>query len=412
MKKHSFGLTVLLALISALTSLGIDMSLPAMPAIETRFALLPGHGALTLSVFLAGFALTPLFGGPISDRFGRRPVLLVGLLVFTASALGCAMAPGFGLLLVCRLLQGSAAGVCASLPLAIIRDSMEGHAARNAMSQVTTILGVVPVLAPMTGSWVLLMASWRGIYLVQAGLALGLMAAVALAFAETLLPEARQALPVRALAGNYRLVLRERAFLVHGFCYGLVFASMFSYISGSPLVLMKRMHVGAHLYTLIFGLTAGSQMLGAAASGMLSRRRVSGATLIRGGLVLMTVAAAVAAVLARMGFERPVFLTAPTMLVMLAFGAMVPSLTLGALEPIPHVAGSGSGAIRSLQMMLGSAASGFLAWLCARPGIDADLATTVVMLVASSAALILYFTAAQSGSGEAMQPSAALLPVD
>src|SRR5476649_1061846 len=103
MKKQSFGFSLLVAGISALTSLAIDMGLPAMPIIEQQFHLLPGRGALTLSVFLAGFAFTPLLGGPISDRFGRRPVLLAGLTIFAASALGCAFAPNFAILLALRI---------------------------------------------------------------------------------------------------------------------------------------------------------------------------------------------------------------------------------------------------------------------------------------------------------------------
>ena len=248
-----------------------------MPAIEARFALAPGRGALTLSVFLAGFALTPLFGGPISDRLGRRPVLLAGLAVFAASALDCSTVPGFPQLLLARLLQGSAAGVCVSLPLAIIRDSLDGHAARNAMSQVTTVLGVVPLLAPITGSWVLLIANWRFIYVTQATLATVLLAVVALTFRETHPENKRQSLPAHILLLNYRLVLREPVFLVHAFVYGLAFACMFSYISASPLVFMDEMHVPQHVYTLLFACTAGAQMLGAFTSGLLSKRQHSGA---------------------------------------------------------------------------------------------------------------------------------------
>lgn len=391
MKRHSFGFTLLLALISGVSSLGVDMGLPAMPVIETHFALLAGRGSLTLSVFLAGFAVTPLFGGPLSDRFGRRPVLIGALLVYALAALGCAVTPNFGMLLISRVLQGSAAGVCVSLPLAIIRDSLEGPAARNSMSQVTTVLGVVPVLAPVTGAWVLLVSDWRGIYAVQAGLAMALLAAVWLSFAETLHKDRRQALTVRTLMRNYGLLLFEKTFLVHAFVYALAFACLFAYVSASPLVLMGRMHVREQIYTLLFACTAGSQMLGAFFSGVLTRRHLSVTTIIRAGLVILICAASAGLALQLLGLARPVVVMPPTMLCLFSFGFLAPSHTVGALEPIPHIAGAGSGAIRSLQCFLGAGTSAILAWICARPGVNPAIAMVATMAMAAALAFALYF---------------------
>lgn len=390
MKKHSFGFTLLLALISGVSSLGVDMGLPAMPVIETHFALLAGRGSLTLSVFLAGFAMTPLFGGPLSDKFGRRPVLIGSLLVYAAAAIGCALAPSFALLLVSRVIQGSAAGVCVSLPLAIIRDSLEGPAARNSMSQVTTVLGVVPVLAPVTGAWVLLVTNWRGIYTVQGALAL-LLVAVWFSFEETLHKDKRQSLTVSTLLHNYGLLLFEKAFMVHAFVYSLVFACLFAYVSASPLVLMGRMHVREQIYTLLFALTAGSQMFGAFFSGVLTRRHLPVTTIIRAGLVVLICAASVGFGLQLLGLARPIVVMPPTMLCLFSFGFLAPSLTVGALEPIPHIAGAGSGMIRSMQCFLGAGTSAILAWLCAMPGVNPTIAMVATMAVAAVLAFGLYF---------------------
>jgi DHA1 family bicyclomycin/chloramphenicol resistance-like MFS transporter len=390
MKRHSLGFTFLLAAISALTSLAIDMGLPAMPVIEAQFHLLPGRASLTLSVFLAGFALTPLLGGPLSDRLGRRPVLLTGLAVFAASALGCATVPSFAFLLLFRLLQGAAAGVCVAMPLAIIRDTLDGHAARQSMSQVTTILGVVPMLAPIVGSWVLLAASWHSIYALQGALALALLVCVILLFAETLPPAKRQALPAHTLLLNYRHLLHEPVFLLHAFMYALTYACIFAYVSASPVVFMGQMHIPQHIYTLLFACTAGSQLLGALASSLLSRRRLPARTFLRVGLTLLGAASLAAAILQRAGCDRPPYLVVPMMLMMVAFGFMAPSLTVGALEPIPHVAGAGSGAVRSLQMIMGSAASGSLAWLCARTHTNPAITTTTLMTILALTALGLY----------------------
>src|SRR5580692_11394111 len=131
MQTQSPRFTIFLASIGALTSLSIDMSLPAVLAIEHEFGVAAGRGGLTMSLFFAGYALTPLAGGPLADRFGRRPVLLVSLILFAVSALACAMSPSYAVLLACRLLQGCASGVATTLPLAIVRDLLQGDVARQ-----------------------------------------------------------------------------------------------------------------------------------------------------------------------------------------------------------------------------------------------------------------------------------------
>ena len=390
MKAQSLKFSFLLASISALTSLAIDMGLPAMPILEKQFHIAPGRGALTLSVFLAGFAFTPLVGGPISDHFGRKPVLFSGLMVFALSALGCALAPNFGTLLAFRVLQGAAAGVSVALPMAIIRDSLSGHTARQAMSQMTTILGVVPVFAPVVGSWVLLVGPWRAIYAVQGGFSLLILAAVLFFFDETHPKERRQASPTRAPLRNYGLLLREPVFVVHALIYACTYACIFSYVSASPVVFMGQMHVQQHVYTLIFGIISACQIAGAVASGFLAGKRLPLRVFLRAGLLLMVVAGLILLSLQIAGLARPLAFVLPTMLVMTAFGFMAPSLMLGSLEPVPHVAGAGSGAIRCTQMLFGSGGSALLAWLCARPGVNPAIATASTMTGLVLAALLLY----------------------
>ncbi len=392
MKAQSIQFSLLLAGISALTSLAIDMGLPAMPVIEKQFHIAPGRGALTLSVFLVGFAFTPLLGGPISDRFGRRPILLSGLMIFALSALGCGFAPNFATLLVFRVVQGAAAGASVALPMAIIRDSLSGHTARQAMSQMTTILGVVPVFAPVVGSWVLLVGPWRAIYVVQGGISLLILFTVFLFFDESHPKERRQASPSRTPLRNYALLLGEPIFGVHAVIYACTYACIFSYVSASPVVFMDQMHVQQHVYTLIFGAISACQVVGAVASGFVARKRLPLRTFLRTGLILMVVGGLILVSLQVAGFARPLAFVVPTMLMMMAFGFMAPSLMLGSLEPIPHVAGAGSGVIRCTQMLFGSGGSAFLAWLCARPGVNPAIATASTMTALALAAIVLYVT--------------------
>lgn len=395
MQRRSHRFTLFLAAVTALTSISIDMSLPAVPAIERGFGLHVGHGSLTLSLFLAGYAVSPLVGGPLADRFGRRPVLLISVTLFAISALLCAVAPSFTTLLMARLLQGCAAGVSVTLPLAIVRDSLEGAPARQQIAAVTTVNGLTPMLAPILGSLMLLIGNWRFLFATQAIFALVVLAAVLLRFKESLPRERRQRLHPLHLARNYATLLTHRQFLGYALIYGLNFACIFSFISASPLLLMQRMHLSRNAYTLLFSLTVTGTIFGSFASGIVNKRHAAVPRVLSRGLLLMGAASVVAAGLQLAGLHRPWALVPCVFVTLFAFGLTAPAVTLEALEPVPQLAGSGSGAIRSIQMIFGSAASAFLATVATHPAVHAAISpaslTTLTMCAAVSVSLLLYF---------------------
>ncbi len=163
-RPNSFAFTVLLAGMAALPSLSIDMSLPAMPLLVGQFGASPGQAGLTLSLFMAGFAVAQRLFGPVSDRLGRRPALLGGIVLFTVSALCCALAPNITLLNVFRLLQGTGAAAGMAMSLAIVRDLFSGAKARVKLSYVAVVVGIAPILGPTLGSVILTVAGWRAIF--------------------------------------------------------------------------------------------------------------------------------------------------------------------------------------------------------------------------------------------------------
>ena len=385
--------TIFLASLTALTSISIDMSLPAVPAIERAFALQPSHGALTLSFFLAGYSVTPLLGGPLADRFGRRPVLLVVLGLFTASALLCAVSPGFHSLLLARLLQGCSAGVGVSLPLAIVRDRLSGPEARQRISDVTTVNGLMPLLAPVLGGWVLLLGSWRWIFGTQAVFAVYVVLGVVFYFEESLPADRRQPFSPAGLLRNYATLLGDRRFLGYAAVYALLFGMIFSYISESPLLLMHDLGLSRTAYTMLFGVTALGTILGAFSSAWLSRSAVPVRAMLSGGLLLLVADCALAAALALAGLHKVWTIVGPMFVMLFCFGLTTPAVTLEALETVPHLAGSGSGVLRSLQMIVGSAASGFLAAWCARRGVQPESSIMLTVLVFAVAAVAIYFSA-------------------
>jgi DHA1 family bicyclomycin/chloramphenicol resistance-like MFS transporter len=392
MEPDSRRFTAFLASIAALTSLSIDMSLPSVPAIEHDFGIAAGRGALTMSLFLAGYAATPLVGGPLADRFGRRPVLLVSLVLFVSSAIGCSISPTFSVLLACRLIQGCASGVATTMPIAIVRDMLSGSAARQRLSEVTTINSIMPIVAPLIGSLVMVAGRWRILFGCQAIFAGCIVAALLLDFRESLPKDRRHRLHPVALITNYWHLLTTRVFLGYALVNGLTFASVFSFISVSPLILMQRMGISRATYPLLFALIALGGITGSLTSALLSRRHTTGRTLITTGLSLLTAAAIVGAALQIAGFHRPIAILCAVFAALFGFGLMAPSVTIGALQPVPELAGSGSGALRSILMICGSGTSGFLALYCGRHFMRTELATTLTMSGTALAAFILYLS--------------------
>jgi DHA1 family bicyclomycin/chloramphenicol resistance-like MFS transporter len=209
LRTHSVAFTLLIGALAALPPLSIDLGLPALTLLQASLGATPTGAALTLSLFLAGFGASQLVMGPLSDRYGRRPVMLTGMVLYAASGLGCALAPSIEVLLALRLLEGVGAAGGTTLAMAMVRDCFEGQAGRIKMSQVTMVITIAPIIAPTLGGLLLLaFDSWRVIYatLALCGTALALAVWQGLAESRPPLPGARL-----NLIGRYAAVFRQRA---------------------------------------------------------------------------------------------------------------------------------------------------------------------------------------------------------
>lgn len=361
--RDTFAFTAFLGTLTALPPLSIDMGLPGLPAIEATFADAAGRGPLTLSLFMAGFAISPLICGPLADRFGRRAMLLDGLLLFSLAAGACALAPNFTVLLACRLLQGFAAGACAILPIAIVRDLFVHGAARQKLSQIAAVLGIAPMLAPVLGGWVMTVSDWRAIYAAQAAVGLILLVVGAIGLAESQPVENRRSLNPRQLAESYRFVLGDRSFVGYALLYACAFACMFAFISGAPSVLIGNLGLSTTSFSLLFGLTSCGVLVASLISGQLGKRQVPSRKIIAFGLLLMAASAVGALLLVPVNAVTVVSLTPLMALTIFAFGILAPSTNHEALANLPHVAGSAAGVMRCTQMVMGSFASAMIAVL-------------------------------------------------
>jgi DHA1 family bicyclomycin/chloramphenicol resistance-like MFS transporter len=363
MNPDGLAFTVFLGALSALPPLSIDMGLPGIPALESSVAGAAHHGALTLSLFLAGFAVSPLCCGPLADRFGRRATMAVGLLIFALAAGACVLAQSFPLLLACRLMQGVAAGACVIMPLAIVRDVFDGAEARHHLSRITAVVGLAPMLAPVLGSWVMAVGGWRAIYGAQAACGVLLLVATLMLFGETLPVAGRRRLDPAVLLGGYAMVVRDRIFVGNTLLYAFAFACMFSFISSAPAVLMGVMGLSTGAFALAFAVSSCGTLLGALLSGRLNAHKVSSTTIVNAGIIGMVASAAALLLVVLAGAAQVATIVPLVALAIFCFGLIGPNANHAALSGLPQVAGSASGVLRCTQMVLGATASALVAWL-------------------------------------------------
>ncbi len=387
-RSDSFAFTLFLSALGGLTPLSIDMGLPALVSIGNSLHISPAAAGLTLSFFLAGFALGPVALGPLSDRYGRRPVLLGGTLLFAFAGTGCALAHSLPMLLFCRLLAGIGAGAGSTLSLAIVRDLFDGINARIKLSYVSTVGTIAPMIAPTLGTIILSFAGWRAIYATLAVTGFVLMIVVAFAFAESLAQVDPMAIHPRRLASNYGRFFRNPICLGYALVGSLSFGCIFSYISSSPLVMMGVLGVSTAFYGWTFAATALGIMAGAFVNGKLSARAVPASTLLSIGLIT---SALTALALIAVANSRWVHLgTILPLLVLNTFcaGLIGPNSNQGALHPVPDIAGVASAVLGSTRMLTGAFASLLIALFY-----DGHTARAMgaMMSLFSLASLLVYF---------------------
>lgn len=384
---ESWWFTLLLGAMGSLPPFSIDTALPALLDIAEQLHGSAAQAALTLSTFMAGFALAQLIFGPFSDRYGRRPTLLLGCGLFTLASLACALSSHIETLLLARFVEGCGAGAGMAMVFAIVRDHFEGHAARAKLSFVTMVINLAPMIAPSVGVMILLVGDWRAIY---AALALGgalLSLWIAAGLGESLAVPNLQALQWRRLLGAYAQVLRHPLAFPYMLLNGLAFGCMFGYVSASAVVMMQTFGLSKTVYSLAFAGTALCILLGSFINGRLSHRGVSHALPLATGLMLAVACASALLLLQWLGAEE-FWLSYPLLAgSLLGFGLIAPNAAHGAMQPMPHIAGVAGASLGFAQMACGAASAALVAVLAPN---GALLSMAATMGVFSSAALLLY----------------------
>jgi DHA1 family bicyclomycin/chloramphenicol resistance-like MFS transporter len=359
-ERKPWVLTLLLATLTGLTSLSIDMSLPAMPQLQETFGAGVTAVQLTLSVFLVGFALGQIFCGPLSDRWGRRPVLLAGLALFTLAGLACAVSPSLALLIAARFVQGAGASVGPVVARAIVRDRFDSRKAASVLSQMTQVMIVAPLLAPTLGGYLLVQLGWPSIFAV-----LGASGALVSLICWRFLPETARPQPADGpsetsrVRGSLRDVLRHRASLRHALTTCFAYAGMFAYIGSSPFVLMDGFGVAEKNFGYFFALTATALLVSATVNRALLKRHTPSLLILRRGVFVIFAAGAALALAAWFGVGGLAGVLVPMMAYMFGQGLLMPNATAAAMAPHGESAGVISSLMGALQTA-GGALAGYL----------------------------------------------------
>ena len=351
-----WALAVLLAVLGMLGPFSIDTYLPAFAGIATALGATPVEMQQTLSAYLFGFAFMNLFHGALADSFGRRPVVLWGIALFTIASAGCALSQSIGQLVFFRAVQGLSTGAGIVVSRAVIRDMFPPAQAQQVMSQVTIYFGVAPAVAPIVGGWLFVHTGWHSIFWFLALVGAILWITNFRLLPETLHPSDRQPFNVRHLMRGYWALGSSPKFLLLALASGIPFNGMFLYVLSAPAFLGEHLKLQPTQFFWFFVLTISGIMGGAWLSGRLAGR-IAPKRQIRHGFVIMFVVGIANVALNTVLAPHPAWALLPIAIFSFGWALMVPVVTLLVLDLVPERRGMAS----SLQAFVGSTANGVVA---------------------------------------------------
>jgi MFS transporter, DHA1 family, multidrug resistance protein len=355
-----WALAALLAVLGMLGPFSIDTYIPAFSGIASALHASPVQMQQTLSAYLFGFAFMNLFHGALADSFGRRPVVLWGIAMFTLASAGCALSQNVGQLVFFRAVQGLSTGAGIVVSRAVVRDMFPPADAQKVMSQITIYFGVAPAIAPIIGGWLLVNAGWHAIFWFLTGVGIVLWLANWRLLPETLHVTHRQPFNVRNLMQGYWQLVSDPRFLLLALASGVPFNGMFLYVLSAPAFLGEHLGLAPTQFFWFFILTISGIMGGAWASGRLAGR-IAPRRQIRHGFVIMLVVSLVNVAANYLFVPRAGWALFPIALFAFGWALMVPVVTLLVLDLYPERRGMAS----SLQAVVGSTANGIVAGVIA-----------------------------------------------
>jgi DHA1 family bicyclomycin/chloramphenicol resistance-like MFS transporter len=353
-------LTVLLAGLTMVGPLAIDTYLPSFPAIGVAFDASPILVQQTLSMFLFCFAFMMLFYGTLSDSFGRRPVILVSLVLYIAASIGAALAPSIGVLLACRIVQGLAAGAGSVVGRAIVQDRFSGAAAQKILAHIMMVFGLAPAIAPILGGWLQVSYGWRSIFWFLAAFGIVMYFAVQRMLPESLAAKDRHPFHLGVIARNYWKVLCHHHFLLLAIAVGMSFAGVALYIGSAAYFVMNILHLPETAFAWMFVPLISGMVVGSALSGKFAHKFARKTQAWLGFAVMIS--AGVINVAYNLYFTAAIpWAVLPLFIYSFGLSLSMTPITLMALEYFPNNSGLASSMQSFIQMLLFALVSGLVA---------------------------------------------------
>ncbi|WP_323750447.1 Bcr/CflA family multidrug efflux MFS transporter [Marinobacter sp.] len=358
----SIWTTILLAAAVALAPMAIDMYLPAFPQIGSDFGADTAQVQLTLSIYIAGFAFAQLICGPLADRFGRKPIMIGGMLIFALASISCALATNIEMLQLFRFLQALGGSAGPVLARAIVRDVYTPRDAAKILAMLAGMMALAPAIAPTLGGSIVAIFDWHWIFIVMAAYALIMVAVIAIGIPEPLRPENRQPLRLCSLLRNYRLISTDPTFIGYALTSAAIYGGLFAYLSGSAFVLIDVFGVAPEHFGLYNAATAAGYVIGNIASIRLASRYTPD-QILRYGLFGSLAASVIMTLLAYGQVYNPWAVILPQAAFMAALGMILPQSMAGALANFPKMAGSASALLGFTQMAAAATAGALVGHL-------------------------------------------------
>jgi DHA1 family bicyclomycin/chloramphenicol resistance-like MFS transporter len=351
-RQNSVSFTVLLGVLVALPALGTDFYVPALPDIAAEFDVPAAAAQFTLTTYFIGLAAGQLLWGPLSDRFGRRPVLLAGLGAMLATSVAGSLVGSVAALSWLRLVQGLAMSSGAVIVRSVVRDLHAHEQAARLLASVTIVFSIVPIAAPLAGAALAGRWGWKAIFIGLA-LAAALLAVAVLARLPETAPRERRSMHPAELARTFASILRERSFVAPYLVFLCSQIAVLTWVSNSAFTLVAGYGVSVPLFGVLFAWVMLGQIAGAWASSRLVLR-LGNARMLRAGAALLLASGASAACLAWLGASHWLAVVLPFMALLFSTALIAPSATAAALSPFPRAAGAASSLIGAIGFSAGA----------------------------------------------------------
>lgn len=349
MTSNRFIILLLIAM-SLLTAISIDIYLPSLPAISNNFSAAYSKVQLSMSLFLFGFAITQLVCGPLSDRFGRKRILLFGLIIYLIATLLCSLSTSINMLIFARFLQAVGACVGPVTAFAIVRDIFEQHQSVKILAYISTAMSVSPVLAPIVGGYLQHWLGWRSCFAFLAIFDVLLISTVYLKLPETNRGYDKRPFRPLTLLRNYRFILSNTQYQLFAFCLICGFSALFSFIINSPEILINQIKISPQDFGYLFSVNALALIIGGLITARLTTRieferiiTIGASICLIAGLIMLSLALTLAISAAS--------IIVPMLLYSIGIAMIVPTTIAGAMKPFPEKAGAASAMINCLRYL-------------------------------------------------------------